>query len=61
MPVAWLLGGRDGLIRPTLTQQLDRLMPQARVTVIEQAAHAPFLSHGDEFNQQLIAMAEQIV
>lgn len=61
MPVLWLLGGRDGLIKATLADQLERLMPDARVAVIEQAAHAPFLSHGNEFNQQLIAMAEQIV
>ncbi|HEY9032881.1 MAG TPA: pimeloyl-ACP methyl ester esterase BioH [Pseudomonadales bacterium] len=61
MPVAWLLGGRDGLVNASLAQQLDRLMPRASVTVIEQAAHAPFLSHGDAFNQQLMAMAEKIV
>jgi len=61
MPVSWLLGGQDGLVKASLAEQLDRLVPQASVTVIEQAAHAPFLSHGDEFNQQLMSMAEKIV
>jgi len=61
MPVGWLLGGQDGLVKASLTEQLNRLVPQASVAVIEQAAHAPFLSHADEFNQQLISMAEKIV
>ncbi|MCW8956836.1 MAG: pimeloyl-ACP methyl ester esterase BioH [Gammaproteobacteria bacterium] len=60
MPVHWYLGGQDGLVKSSLKQQLAILQPQARVTVFPKAAHAPFLSHLDQFIQELATFVEEI-
>ena len=61
MPFVWMLGAQDGLVSAALAAQLVELQPSAELGVIEKAAHAPFLSHGDVFNQRLISMAEKLV
>ena len=61
MPVSWVLGGQDGLVKASLVQQLHGLLPSADIRLIEKAAHAPFLSHPEEFNRQLVSLAEKIV
>ncbi|WP_457668062.1 pimeloyl-ACP methyl ester esterase BioH [Thiolapillus sp.] len=45
LPVNWLLGARDTLVPPGLAKALSRIQPRADLSVIEGAAHAPFLSH----------------
>lgn len=60
MPVHWYLGGQDGLVKSSLKQQLAILQPRARVTVFPKAAHAPFLSHRDQFIQALATFVEEI-
>ena len=60
MPVHWILGDQDGLVKPCLKSQLAILQPRARVTVFAKAAHAPFLSHREQFIQQLAAFVEEI-
>lgn len=60
MPVHWFLGGQDGLVKSSLKQQLAILQPQAQVTVFAKAAHAPFLSHMDQFIRQLATFVEEI-
>ena len=60
MPVHWFLGDQDGLVKPCLKQQLAILQPMAQVTVFPKAAHAPFLSHRDQFVQQLATFVEEI-
>lgn len=60
MPVHWCLGGQDGLVKPGLEQQLALLQPQAQVSVFPKAAHAPFLSHRDEFVQLLATFVEEM-
>ena len=60
-PVSWVLGGQDGLVKASMASQIEQLLPHAQITVIEKAAHAAFLSHAEEFNQQLMLMAENIV
>jgi pimeloyl-[acyl-carrier protein] methyl ester esterase len=44
-PVLWLLGARDTLVPASVAGEVAQLLPQARIEVVPQAAHAPFLSH----------------
>lgn len=45
-PIRWLLGERDSLVPGALQHELQQL--GQTVGVIEQAAHAPFLSHPEQ-------------
>ncbi|MCW9013833.1 MAG: pimeloyl-ACP methyl ester esterase BioH [Gammaproteobacteria bacterium] len=60
MPVSWVLGGQDGLVKAELAQQLEQLVPGVATHVFEKAAHAPFLSHLEEFREQLIAFTKRV-
>lgn len=60
MPVHWFLGGQDGLVKASLLDQLVNLQPRATVTIFPKAAHAPFLSHMDQFIQEMAAFVEEI-
>jgi len=48
LPVNWVLGGQDGLVKKQLAEELNN------VTVFNNAGHAAFLSHTDEFIEQLL-------
>jgi pimeloyl-[acyl-carrier protein] methyl ester esterase len=48
-PVTLIHGGRDTLIPWTAAEALRARLPQAHLHVLPGAAHAPFLSHADEF------------
>ncbi|MDD5299583.1 MAG: alpha/beta fold hydrolase [Gallionella sp.] len=51
---ALVIGGeRDTLTPPQASRYLAAQMPNARLAIIGAAAHAPFLSHPDEFMMQL--------
>ena len=51
---ALVVGGeRDTLTPPQAAHYLAAQLPNARLALIEGAAHAPFLSHPDEFVMQL--------
>ena len=54
-PTLVLAGGRDTLIPRQAAQYLAGQIPGARLAMIEGAAHAPFLSHPDEFVMQLMS------
>lgn len=56
-PVSWVLGGQDGLVKQDLADALKILMPQAEIELYKKAGHAAFLSHTEEFLQQLISFA----
>lgn len=49
LPVSWLFGARDTLVPAATASQISERMPSAHITVIEGAAHAPFLSHPQPF------------
>ena len=49
MPALVIAGERDALVPAAASAALAMALPQARAHVIERAAHAPFLSHLDEF------------
>lgn len=59
-PVSWALGAQDGLVPATLQQGLKKLLPEAQVALYEKAGHASFLSHTDEFVQQLKRCVETL-
>ncbi len=48
-PALVIAGERDALVPAAASAALATALPQARAHLIERAAHAPFLSHLDEF------------
>jgi len=52
-PALVVAGERDTLTPPQASHYLAAQMPNARLAAIKGAAHAPFLSHPDEFMMQL--------
>jgi pimeloyl-[acyl-carrier protein] methyl ester esterase len=53
VPSLWLAGRRDRLVDPRAMQAAAALAPGAQVQVVEQAGHAPFLTHADEVSARL--------
>ncbi|MDO8294727.1 MAG: alpha/beta fold hydrolase [Gallionella sp.] len=53
-PALVISGERDTLTPPQAAYYLAAQLPNARLALIKGAAHAPFLSHPDEFVGQLI-------
>ncbi|MDO4997179.1 MAG: pimeloyl-ACP methyl ester esterase BioH [Neisseria sp.] len=60
VPTLLIFGGKDGITPPRMGEYLQKHLPNARLETIAQAAHAPFLSHADEFAQLLCAFVEQV-
>ena len=54
MPTLWLAGRRDRLVDPRAMQAAAEVVPDARV-VVENAGHAPFLTHADAVAAELDA------
>ena len=52
-PVKWILGSRDKLVPAVLADSLKLIAPHAEVIVVDDAAHAPFISHPELFVEQL--------
>lgn len=48
VPVCLIYGGKDSITPPRMGEYLARHMPHAKLTIIDKAAHAPFLSHTAE-------------
>ena len=61
VPTSWMLGQQDGLVKSSLSHELKSLQPNASVYVFEKAAHAPFLSHLDEFNEKLVSFVKEVL
>ena len=49
IPVQWFFGDRDKLVPVDIVNSIQSLSPTSEISVIKGAAHAPFLSHTDEF------------
>jgi pimeloyl-[acyl-carrier protein] methyl ester esterase len=59
-PLHWLLGAKDALVPgEKLAQVLTQQYQQENVVLHEQASHAPFMSHQEDFITQLVKIAEQ--
>jgi len=57
MPVAGCFGRLDSLVPVAMLASLQQILPQARMTIIAKASHAPFISHPAEFLQWLLDWA----
>jgi pimeloyl-[acyl-carrier protein] methyl ester esterase len=55
VPSLWLAGRRDRLVDPRAMAAAAALAPGAELHVVEQAGHAPFLTHADEVATRLAA------
>ena len=59
MPVCRMYGRLDGLVPIKVALDMDALVPHSTKVVFEQASHAPFISHSDEFIAELRYFLEQ--
>lgn len=57
--VHWLFGGRDRLIPKAVINDLKSLRTDDQITLLDNAGHAPFLTHTDEFLSTLNAFLGQ--
>ena len=58
MPVAGCFGRLDSLVPVAMVEKLQLLLPQAALTILPKASHAPFISHPAEFRQWLLHWAQ---
>ena len=50
----WIFGGRDRLIPVDVIKDLKSIRPDAQITLLENAGHAPFMTHPDKFIEHLM-------
>jgi pimeloyl-[acyl-carrier protein] methyl ester esterase len=60
MPFLRLYGRLDSLVPKSAIKQINQLSPNSEHYIFEQASHAPFISHLDEFTQQLLCWLTNI-
>ena len=58
-PLTYIYGQLDTLARPVLLGEMKKYHANFDSVVIQKAAHAPFLSHPSEFNQQVLKSITQ--
>jgi pimeloyl-[acyl-carrier protein] methyl ester esterase len=55
MPFLRMYGKLDGLVPRKAIEPINALSPNSDVIILEQASHAPFISHPEEFHQAVIS------
>lgn len=60
-PVLLVYGGKDAITPPRMGEYLHRYLPHSRLLILDKAAHAPFLSHADEFAAHYRRFIEEAV
>ncbi|HBB6757561.1 TPA: pimeloyl-ACP methyl ester esterase BioH [Citrobacter amalonaticus] len=60
VPFLRLYGYLDGLVPRKVVPLLDALWPASESFIFARAAHAPFISHPDEFCQTLVALKQRL-
>lgn len=60
-PFLRLYGKMDSLVPKAVVNQIDELAPRSEKVIFEQASHAPFISHFDEFILALTTWLSQKV
>ncbi|MDI3442006.1 pimeloyl-ACP methyl ester esterase BioH [Erwinia sp. V90_4] len=60
MPLLRLYGALDGLVPRKIAALLDERWPHSRSHIITKAAHAPFISHPDDFCREVLEFASPI-
>ena len=58
-PLLAIMGSRDRLAPPAAGQALANLVPDGRSLTLAKAAHAPFISHREEFLDAVFAFLEE--
>ncbi len=58
IPQHWIMGDRDRLIPPLLVNDLSFLRPDDQITLLKNTGHAPFMTHPEEFLENLISFIE---
>ncbi len=56
-PALWLMGERDQLVPATAGEQAAAMMPDGCYQMVQGAGHAPFLSHPQQFLDEVIRFA----
>ena len=59
MPFLRLYGALDGLVPRRVAALLDAVLPASPSSVMEKAAHAPFISHPDAFCQHILDFSQE--
>ena len=54
LPFLRIYGRLDGLVPRKIVPELDEAWPQSTSVTLDKAAHAPFVSHPDDFTQVLL-------
>jgi pimeloyl-[acyl-carrier protein] methyl ester esterase len=54
LPFLRIYGYLDGLVPRRIAEELEARWPDSSSVVMEKAAHAPFISHPDEFTQLIM-------
>jgi pimeloyl-[acyl-carrier protein] methyl ester esterase len=53
LPVLLMFGRLDALVPIAAAQAMNKMLPQSTLYIFDKAAHAPFMSHFDEFMNEL--------
>lgn len=61
LPFLRLYGRLDGLVPRRIIPVLDALWPQSQSVIFDKAAHAPFISHPQQFCATLIALKNRLL
>jgi len=56
-PIQVILGERDMLVPIATAKKVQQLLPQARIDIMKEAGHTPFLSHSEQF----LALLEEFI
>ncbi len=55
VPVHWLFGGKDKLVPKAVINDLKSLRPDDQITLLDEAGHAPFMTHSDDVLKSLFS------
>ena len=58
VPQHWILGGRDRLVPVAVKDELQQRRPDDPLSIINNAGHAPFMTHPQEFMKSVIPFIE---
>jgi pimeloyl-[acyl-carrier protein] methyl ester esterase len=61
LPVCWVLGGQDGLVKVGLVNALSAENANMEFHVYEKSGHAPFLSDTEKFVKHLVDFLSQFI
>jgi len=59
IPQHWILAGRDRLIPPEMINDLKLLRPDDQISLLENAGHAPFMTHPKEFTASVLSFLQK--